>query len=140
VRSAIEAAIALFPQAFGLAGFPGDVFRLSATSSYLGGEDNNTVMLYTERLVGDQWLSFAKGTIAEVRAQVRHLDAYGLYARARAEALAGNVERACCLVEQGNAVKAPAGAEARAALEDAWQAAVDAIDYATTGWATEVQS
>lgn len=78
-----------FPARFGLRGFPGEVFRLSTSSSYL--THNSTppftlfAMLYTQRQLkaddsrvlqspstykaGD-WLDFAKGTEAEMRREV----------------------------------------------------------------------
>lgn len=64
----IAAAIKQFPATFGLQNFPGEVFRLSASSSYLSG---NEVMLYTQ-VEADKgvWLDFAKGTIAELKAQL----------------------------------------------------------------------
>lgn len=64
----IRTAIARFPATFGLRGFPGDVFRLSPTSSYIA--DNKRVMLYTQRKDGNKWLDFAKGTESELRGQV----------------------------------------------------------------------
>ena len=55
----IRDAIARFPPTFGLRGFPGDVFRLSPTSSYVSG---GNVMLYTQRKEGDHWLDFSEET------------------------------------------------------------------------------
>lgn len=63
----IRAAIARFPPTFGLRGFPGDVFRLSPTSSYVSG---GRVMLYTQRKDGNQWLDFAKETEPDLRREV----------------------------------------------------------------------
>ena len=42
----IRAAIAKFPPAFEMRGFPGDMFRLSPTSSYISG---GRVVLYAQR-------------------------------------------------------------------------------------------
>jgi hypothetical protein len=64
----IRAAIARFPATFGLRGFPGDVFRLSPTASYIN--DSGRVTLYTQRKDGTQWLDFAKGTESELRREV----------------------------------------------------------------------
>lgn len=64
----IRAAIARFPATFGLRGFPGDVFRLSPTASYIN--DSGRVTLYTQRKNGNQWLDFAKGTEPELRREV----------------------------------------------------------------------
>ena len=63
----IRATIARFPSTFELRGFPGDVFRLSPTSSYVSG---GRVLLYTQRKDGNQWLDFAKGTESELRSEV----------------------------------------------------------------------
>lgn len=63
----IHDAIARFPPTFGLRGFPGDVFRLSPTSSYVSG---GSVMLYTQRKEGDHWLDFSKGTEPELRGEI----------------------------------------------------------------------
>jgi|HubBroStandDraft_6_1064221.scaffolds.fasta_scaffold90155_5 hypothetical protein len=62
-----------FPATFGLRAFPGDTFRISLTSSYVSGE---TVYLYTEIRKGkagsggEKWLSFAKGTSRELKAEL----------------------------------------------------------------------
>ncbi len=63
----IDAAIARFPSTFGLKAFGGDVFRLSASASFVA-DDRKTVMLYTQRRQPDgTWLDFAKGDEAELR-------------------------------------------------------------------------
>ncbi len=94
-RRILEAAVQ-FPMAFGLRGFPGDVFRVSTQSSYIsnaGGVDR--VMLYTQRWTegdratatgraakllarldvslvtqDDGWSDFAKGIPNELAAQI----------------------------------------------------------------------
>ena len=63
----IRAAIARFPTTFGLRGFPGDVFRISPTASYVSG---GRVLLYTQRKDGNQWLDFSKGSESELRREV----------------------------------------------------------------------
>lgn len=63
----IEAAAAEFPETFGLKAFPGKVFRISLAASYVSG---GQVLLYTAIQDGDRWESFAKGTPAELRAQI----------------------------------------------------------------------
>lgn len=64
----VAGAIAQFPATFGLRSFPGKMFRLSQTSSYISGD---TVQLYTEVQNADgTWSSFAKGTIDELRQQL----------------------------------------------------------------------
>ena len=63
----IRAAIARFPATFGLRGFPGDVFRISPTASYVSG---GRVLLYTQRKDGNQWLDFSKGGESELRREV----------------------------------------------------------------------
>lgn len=60
----IDEAIALFPEIFGLRAFPGDVFRISRSFSYVN--DSDVLQLATEVKRGDAWLSFAKGEIAEL--------------------------------------------------------------------------
>jgi hypothetical protein len=69
-QKAIADAIALFPAEFGLRAFPGLVFRISKAASYVSG---NEVMLYTVIREGDHWNDFLKGTVAEMRSQVRPL-------------------------------------------------------------------
>jgi hypothetical protein len=61
-------AVASFPATFGLRAFPGDVFRVGPHSSYVN--DSGEPTLYTEVRRGDQWLSFAKGTPAELRCEI----------------------------------------------------------------------
>ena len=75
-RRLIAEAIATFPETFKLRAYPGFTFRISPSSSYVN--DSGKVQLYTQILVGDdsaggvaKWLDFAKGTIAELRAEVR---------------------------------------------------------------------
>ena len=63
----IRTAITKFPATFELRGFPGDVFRLSPTSSYVSGQ---RVVLYTQRKDGNQWLDFSKGSESELRREV----------------------------------------------------------------------
>jgi hypothetical protein len=70
----IRNAIANFPSTFGLRGFPGGVFRISPTSSYVSG---GRVMLYTERKDNGDWLDFSKGTEAELRSEVTSLASTG---------------------------------------------------------------
>lgn len=67
-QAAIKAAAAKFPKEFGLRGFPKSRFRISLAASHFafGG-----VQLYTQMLCEDgAWRDFAKGTPAELRAQV----------------------------------------------------------------------
>jgi hypothetical protein len=64
----IRDAIGRFPRTFGLRGFPGDVFRISPTSSYI--DDSRRVVLYTQRKTGNQWLDFSKGSESELRREV----------------------------------------------------------------------
>lgn len=71
----IRAAIDRFPPTFGLRGFPGDVFRISPTASYISGGD---LMLYTQRKEGGHWLDFSKGTEPELRAEVVTLPPAGV--------------------------------------------------------------
>jgi hypothetical protein len=64
----IDEAIRRFPATFGLRGFPGEVFRISRTHSYIG--DSGAPVLYTERKSGDDWPPFAKGSESEIRAEM----------------------------------------------------------------------
>ena len=70
-EKALAAAIATFPETFGLRAFPGRRFRLSKMDSFVS---ENRVVLYTEILgVGDrhgEWLCFAKGSPEELRREV----------------------------------------------------------------------
>ena len=66
----IRDAIARFPSTFGLRGFPGNVFRISPTSSYVSG---GRVMLYTERKDDGGWSDFSKGTESELRSEITSL-------------------------------------------------------------------
>lgn len=63
----IAEAAASFPAEFGLRAFAGDTFRISLRSSYVS---QGKVMLYTERKTADGWQSFAKGTRAELMAEI----------------------------------------------------------------------
>jgi len=62
-REAIRQAIARFPKYFNLRGQSG-TFRISEQSSYFSGD---TLYLYTEIESGGKWLSYAKGTEAELK-------------------------------------------------------------------------
>lgn len=74
-KAAVAAEIAKFPSEFGLRGFRGERFRVSEAASYYS--SSSGVVLYTERLErrddASQWLSFAKGSPEELRAQVVRL-------------------------------------------------------------------
>jgi hypothetical protein len=74
-QNKIDAAIARFPATFGLRGFPGLTFRLCPSASYMAGPvfAPTHVMLYTQVERDGEWCDFAKGTEAELRAQVRAL-------------------------------------------------------------------
>lgn len=72
LKQAIKRTIASFPAKFGLAGWPGEVFRLSESSSYFN--DYGELQLYVQRLTPDgQWLDFAKGPVAEMRHELVEL-------------------------------------------------------------------
>lgn len=67
----IKDAIAKFPETFGLRAFPGKVFKISFSASYIAEYDSdNPVELYTLVKVGDRWESFCKGTVAELQANI----------------------------------------------------------------------
>lgn len=76
-----EAACATFPSTFSLRGHEG-LFRASVRSSYISGNgETSYVMVYTQRYIGpmsadnrhddSMWSDFAKGTVEELKAQVR---------------------------------------------------------------------
>lgn len=75
--AAVKMACALFPDTFGLRGHAG-TFRVNVRNSYVS---RGKVLVYTERLVcdkwfvgptlPDQWVDFAKGTIAELKSQIK---------------------------------------------------------------------
>ena len=59
--------IASFPRYFGLKGFPGDTFQISEIDSYIS-DDAPILCLQVDR--DGKWLSHAKGSPEEVRAQI----------------------------------------------------------------------
>lgn len=81
--AAVKAAIALFPATFGLRAYPEQTFRVAERASFVS---RGEVVLYTQRLVtrdaylatyGNEpkspehlWLDFAKGSVADLQAQV----------------------------------------------------------------------
>lgn len=69
----LKAIIATFPERFGLRAFPGETFRIGFDQSYWPKPDSVVPQLYTQRLVDDQWLDFAKGTPDELRKQLAKL-------------------------------------------------------------------
>jgi len=64
----VQSAIDLFPPTFGLKAFPGEVFRISETASYIN--DNGVVILYSQRLIENRWVDFAKGRVCDFRREV----------------------------------------------------------------------
>jgi hypothetical protein len=70
-KDAVSKAKAEFPSIFGLVAYPGEIFRISDSSSYLN--DAGVVMLYTEIKKRGAWHSFCKGSPSELRTQVRKL-------------------------------------------------------------------
>jgi hypothetical protein len=74
-RAIFDAVRATFPVTFGLRGFPGEKFRISVKHSYFNQlfpakPSEASLMLYTERLRGDTWSVFTKGTVKELRRNV----------------------------------------------------------------------
>lgn len=67
-NAAIDAACAQFPETFKLAAFEG-TFRVSRKASYVS---QGRVMVYTQKLRGSEWCDFAKGTVAELKEQIRY--------------------------------------------------------------------
>ena len=70
-QDAVKKAIAEFPSVFGLTTCPGEIFRISEAHSYFN--DHDELMLYTEIKKKGQWLSYAKGSVHELRHYVREL-------------------------------------------------------------------
>lgn len=68
-KDMLAKAIEEFPAQFGLRRFPGDIFRVSRLDSFVA-DDGQTVMIYTQVKRGDEWLSFAKGTVAELKREL----------------------------------------------------------------------
>jgi hypothetical protein len=64
-RSRIKHMASSFPAEFGLRAFPGKVFHIDLSASYV--DDNEQVQLYVYTSEG---LAFAKGTRAELKAQI----------------------------------------------------------------------
>jgi hypothetical protein len=71
----IAEAIAQFPPTFGLRNTDhlepnpsGHLFRISQSSSYVN--DSGEVQLYTEIYLHRKWLSYAKGTINELKKEI----------------------------------------------------------------------
>lgn len=61
----VRAAAREFPAVFHLRGTTDKLFRISIQSSYVN--DSGQVMLYTEIQSNGQWLSYAKGSVSELR-------------------------------------------------------------------------
>jgi len=56
-----------------LRAYPGKRFRISVSASYVSDFPHpGTVYLYTQIQDGDTWRDFAKGTIAELKAQIEY--------------------------------------------------------------------
>jgi hypothetical protein len=68
----LAAAIAEFPAEFGLRAFPGRVFRISKSASYVN--DAGQPVLYAALKADAHWQDFAKVTPAELRSQVVPLE------------------------------------------------------------------
>lgn len=70
-QALVKELMAKFPAEFGLRSFPGDRFRISARDSYWSCEEG-AVLLYTEIYIPatQKWLSFAKGTVSELTANI----------------------------------------------------------------------
>lgn len=67
-KQAVKEAAKQFPEEFGLQAFPGERFSISEDASYVN--DKDVVMLYVYVKKGDRWMSFAKGTVAELLKEV----------------------------------------------------------------------
>lgn len=77
-EEAVAAAVAEFPNEFGLRAFPGQTFRVSPTASYYSrgwdrGEFDRSpagVQVYTQVNRDGEWMDFAKGFVAELRREL----------------------------------------------------------------------
>ena len=67
----IDQAVAQIPERFGLFGFPGQVFSIKREACYVN--DTGKVILYTQVLCEDRWLSFAKGTLSELLNEIKEV-------------------------------------------------------------------
>jgi hypothetical protein len=70
--TAVEKAAAQFPAEFGLRAYPGKVFCISLSASYVSDYPAaNTIMLYTAiKTDKGGWAAFCKGTPSELRSQL----------------------------------------------------------------------
>ena len=68
-KAEVGEAIKLFPATFGLRAFPGRVFRIEPEASYWS-ELEGQPLLYAFVECDGKWLSFAKGTVAELRREM----------------------------------------------------------------------
>jgi hypothetical protein len=67
----IKRVVNWFTATFGLRAFPGEIFRISPSASYVV---DGKVMLYIERrFTDDRWVEFAKGTISQLQEVVVYL-------------------------------------------------------------------
>lgn len=60
----IAEAAAQFPAEFGLAGFPGEVFRIEKSACFIS---EGRLYLYTSIKRNGHWQTFAKGTVGQLR-------------------------------------------------------------------------
>lgn len=67
-KSAVDAAIAALPPAFGLRKFPGKTFEPVAGASYVAGDGRVLVYLYVHTPYGLE--AFVKGTVTEIRREM----------------------------------------------------------------------
>lgn len=65
----LDEAFERFPATFGLRNYEG-TFRINHNNSYVS---ENVVYLYTDIKLGEEWKSFAKGTIQELTLEIRAL-------------------------------------------------------------------
>lgn len=77
-EAAIDAAIATFPETFGLRAFPGDTFKIERRDSFVS---QGRILLYTHKLMSENsllskeagkrvWSAFSKGSVEELRREV----------------------------------------------------------------------
>lgn len=68
---AIDDAVASFPETFGLKAFPNEVFSIIRSACYYW--DGGGVMLYTYILRDGDWKAFSKGTVEELRNEIKEM-------------------------------------------------------------------
>jgi hypothetical protein len=135
-REAVAAAVAEFPEEFGLRGYPGKIFRVSPTASYYspgwerdGFRSPAGVQVYTQVQDDDggTWRDFAKGTVEELRREITRTPRYFLR-RDEIEAEAERLGKALDATERELQVQQDRHREQGTAFDRLFEAAADELD------------